>query len=139
MGASERPPRQRSSRAAGFYWALVGALAAFGLVALLTVGIFVLAAAAVLILLAVALKIDTRALPALAIGAAVIPFYIAILNRSGPGTICTRTATETSCGEQMSPWPWVAVGVALLAGGVILLLRTSRRRTTLPDPPYPPR
>lgn len=135
--AVARTVRSRPNPAAVAYWIAVGALASFGMAALLTVGIFFLAVAALLTFLAVALKIDTRALPGLAIGAAVTPFYIAFLNRSGPGTICTRTATSTSCSEQWNPWFFVAVGVVFVAVGIILLLRRRRPKRTIPDPPYP--
>lgn len=128
------------SRASAFYWALVGALGAFGLVSLLSIGIFVLLGTALLTVLAIALEIDRRTTPALLIGAAVTPFYIAWLNRDGPGNICTAIQNGTTCGEQSNPWPFVAAGAVMIALGVVLLraARGKARRALLADPPYPP-
>ena len=127
----------RAVTASAVYWGLVGALASFGIAALMTVGVFVLAAAAILALLGAVLRVDLRGLSAMVIGAAVTPFYIALLNRSGPGWTCTRTATSTSCSEQMNPWWFVAVGVALVALGAMLLVRRPRPVRVLADPRYP--
>jgi len=127
----------RTAAGSAAYWALVGALASFGVAGVMTIGIFFLAAAATLALLAALLKISTRGWPGMFIGVAFTPFYIAVLNRSGPGQICTRTATTISCSEQTNPWWWVAAGVALVAIGAILLLRRRRPTPVLADPPYP--
>jgi hypothetical protein len=43
--------------------------------------------------------------------------YVAYLNRSGPGTICTSITGGQSCTDESSPWPWLAVGVGSLLGG----------------------
>lgn len=37
-------------------------------------------------------------------------FYLAFMNRSGPGTICTTTTTSQSCVDESSRWPWLAIG-----------------------------
>ncbi|MDT4911999.1 MAG: hypothetical protein QOC66_1127, partial [Pseudonocardiales bacterium] len=64
------------------------------------------------------------------VGAGAFPLVIAYLNRHGPGDFCTRTASSESCEEQWSPWPWAAVGVALIVVGVVgcVRLRNGRRR-----------
>lgn len=126
MGNASTGTRTRTVAGSAIYWFLVGVLTSFGIAGIMSIGIFFLAAAAILTLVAVLLKIDTRGWPGIVIGAAFTPFYIAMLNRSGPGWICTRTATTTSCGEQLNPWWFVATGLALVAVGVILLLRTRR-------------
>lgn len=129
-----------ASTASASYWALVGALGALGIAALPSIGIFALLVAALLTILGVALRIDRRTLSALLIGAAVIPFYIAWLNRDGPGNICIQIENGTSCGEQASPWPFVAAGAVMIALGLVLLraARVRRHRAPLADPPYPP-
>ena len=52
--------------------------------------------------------------------------YVAWLNRDGPGTVCTSTATETSCGDEWSPWPFVVVAVVLAGAGLVAFLRLRR-------------
>ena len=90
-------------------WAVAGALLALGVVAILSIGPFALAAAAVLIgLLArrAGLGTATAGLPC---GAAAIPFYVAYLNRGGPGQVCTTpgsgNALTSACVSELSPWP----------------------------------
>lgn len=139
--APDTPPTTPARYAAATaFWVLVGAMGAFGVAGLLTIGIFFLAGTAVLMVLALALHIDRRPAAAVLIGAGTIPLLLAWLNRSGPGTICERTPTSISCGEQYNPWPFVAVAVALVALGAILVIaaRKRARRTPLADPPYPP-
>jgi hypothetical protein len=114
-------------------WATVGAGAVLGVLTMLTVGIFVLPGTA---LLAGFLAWRGRGLrgrivgPALLTGAGIIPLYVAYLNRGGPGNVCTTWATGGSCMQEMSPWPWVAAGMFLAAGGVTLglVLRRAGRR-----------
>lgn len=126
--------------AAAVYWALVGAMGAFGLAGILTIGIFVIAGTVALILLAIALQIDRRAAPAALIGAGAVPLVLAWINRSGPGTFCERTANSITCSEQYNPWPFMAAAVVLIAvGGTVLIgVRRRARHAPLPDPPYPP-
>jgi hypothetical protein len=112
-------------------WTLVGAGAVLGVLTLLTIGIFVLPVTG---LLAGLLAWRGRGLPGrligpgLLTGAAVIPFYIAFLNRAGPGMVCTTWATGGSCTQEMSPWPWVAAGLCLAGAGTALGLVRSRQR-----------
>jgi hypothetical protein len=66
--------------------------------------------------------------PGLLAGAGLMPLYVGYLNRGGPGMVCTATTSGVSCVQQMSPWPWVAVGVCLIGGGIGLGVRTRRSR-----------
>jgi hypothetical protein len=106
------------------WWALVGAVAAFGVAALLSVGVFVLPVA--LVLAGAGLwsrRLRTGALPGLLVGASLVPFWLAVQNRAGPGEVCETTPTVSTCTEQFSPWPFLLVGLALLAAGVWVLRR----------------
>jgi len=108
-------------------WASVGALGAFGIAGLATVGAFLLAGAAVVA--AVALSVPALrppCLPGFLVGLSTAPLYIAWLNREGPGLVCTTTADSSSCSDQWSPWPFVAVGVLFAGAGLVLLLMTRR-------------
>jgi hypothetical protein len=51
-------------------------------------------------------------------GVSVPLFYVALLNRNGPGMICSAIeGGGTACTEEMSPWPWSAARLAFLAVG----------------------
>ena len=119
--------RSASPWAVTLYWGVVGALVAFGVIGLVTIGIFLLALAAVLLAVAFAVPALRRpSVPGVLVGLSTAPLFVAWLNRGGPGTVCTTTADVTSCSDQWSPWPFVAVGV-LLAGAGVALLVTARR------------
>jgi hypothetical protein len=114
-------------------WAVGGAGLALSLAAAFTIGPFVLVLAA----LGIGVLVSRRpargpaAFGAIA-GPAVIVFWIAWLNRGGPGDVCSSSAHGESCTEEWSPWPFVAVGVVLLVVAVFLYVRAERRRGTTP-------
>lgn len=112
-------------------WFLVGALASFGLLTVLTVGVFLLPVS-----LAAAVLLTTRrgcrtGLAGLVSGLGVPLLYVAYLNRGGPGNVCTTTASGQSCVDEYSPWGWLAAGAVLLLAGMALGLAL-RRRARLP-------
>ena len=52
--------------------------------------------------------------------------FVAFTNRNGPGLIC---AGDT-CGQQLSPWPWLLAGVLfVLLGPATYVLSAGRRRS----------
>ena len=60
-------------------------------------------------------------------GLGALPFALAWLNRQGPGTVCSDGVTGASaCVVQSNPWPYVLVGVALVAVGVVMFRRLRR-------------
>lgn len=108
-------------------WAVAGASVAVGLLAVLTIGVFVLPAAAALIGV-LAWRGDRRlAAPGILTGLGLLPLYVGYLNRGGPGMVCTGTAANGSCTQEMSPWPWIAVGLCLIAAGTAICVRQRRR------------
>lgn len=111
------------------WWAATGALIGFGVVSLLTIGVFLLAGAAVLLVAGFSLPAARKGghVGALA-GASLAPLYIAWLNRQGPGTVCEALRDGTRCEDQWSPWPFLAAGLALLAVAVGVGVRSSRER-----------
>ena len=96
---------------------LVGGLFALSLLGMLTIGLFVLPIPVIgTVLLARHLE-ARRGWLGLVAGIAFPIFYVALLNRNGPGTICSPIEGGTACTEEMSPWPWFAAGLAFLATG----------------------
>jgi hypothetical protein len=107
-------------------WLLVGACAGIGLAAILTVG------AALLVLAAVAAVFLLRTGPARAVvgavsGAALPLFYLAYLNRGGPGEVCHAVAGGQACTDEYTPVPFLAAGALLLVAGLVLHVLTGRR------------
>ena len=101
-------------------WTAVGAGLVFAVLGWITVGVIVGPIAAVALLLWPGSRNSSSA--GLVSGAGVIALYVGYLNRDGPGTVCHVTGTASSCVDEWSPWPWLAFGVLLVAGGVALRL-----------------
>lgn len=107
-------------------WALAGLLWAFSAAAILTVGVFAIPPAALATWLTVR-HAGTRLIGAALCGAALLPGYIALLNREGPGTVCHSDATPQTCSDQLSPWPWAFAAVLLFGIGVAVVRHALRR------------
>ncbi len=101
-------------------WFLTGAAFLLGLLSIMTIGPpILLAAAAATVALGVTRR-SRRGTPGLVSGLAVPLFYVAFLNRSGPGEVCTTTGDVTECIDQWSPLGWAAAGLISLVAGVFL-------------------
>lgn len=102
-----------------------------GLLAILTIGLPLLLVAVVGSVL-LARRVPPRpSLFGLVAGLGFPMFYLALLNRGGPGTVCTTTATSQSCVDESNPWLWLVIGFVLLAGGVAGFI-IHRRRNPAP-------
>lgn len=112
-------------------WLLVGACAGIGLAALLTVGaaFVVLAVVAAVPLLR---RGPRRAVAGAVSGLALPLFYLAYLNRGGPGEVCRAVSGGQSCTEEYTPVPFLVAGALLLAAGLVIHVMAGRRRS--PDP-----
>lgn len=118
-------------------WTVAGVGICLGLLTGFTIGIFVLAAAALLVGALRPRPGDRNgSAVGLVSGTGLVPLYVAYLNRAGPGEVCTRTLTEQRCDEMWSPWPWLATGLVLVALGVALFTR--QHRTPARRQPRPP-
>ena len=121
-------PRDRRGVMWFIAWMLVGAGYALGVLSALSVGAYVL-----LITVVATIVLATRAgnrvgLPGLVSGFSLPLFFVAYLNRSGPGTICTTTATSQTCSDEWSPWPWLVIGILLFVSGCVWFAMANRRR-----------
>ncbi|MCR6033346.1 hypothetical protein GGQ22_18170 [Nocardioides sp. zg-579] len=122
--ASLRPPPWSYA-----WWALTGAVVGFGVVGLLTIGIFLLPVGLALLVVGCLWKpLQNSSATAAVGGLAAAPLYLAWVNRDGPGTVCETLADGTSCAERWSPWPFLAVAVVLVAVSVTAVTKTRRAR-----------
>jgi hypothetical protein len=109
-------------------WPAIGAVAGLGVLTIPTIGPYLLLVSAAAALAVTARGRSTAGLPGLLSGVGLPLLYVAYLNRRGPGTVCTTTATGQSCVDEWSPWPWLATGAVLLLAGAVWCAVTDRRR-----------
>jgi hypothetical protein len=117
----------RTRIAAFILWFIVGVAYGFGVAAVLSFGALLLAVALVGTGLLVWRRATRVGWPTVICGPAITLLYIAYLNRSGPGTVCTTAASGQSCVDRYSPWPFVAAAAILIAAGVVLAVGLTRR------------
>lgn len=126
---TDAPHRLSHLRGCGWFWAwaAVGVVFALGLDV-----VFLLPFAGLLAVIVGFHRGSRRHLEGFMTGAGLPFLYVAYLNRQGPGTVCsTDGAGGTSCEDYLNPWPWLAIGVALVVGGIVLYERNRRRRHAL--------
>jgi hypothetical protein len=121
-------PRDRTGVMWFIAWMLVGAGCALGVLSAASIGLYVLLITVVATIVLATRPGNRVGLSGLVSGLSLPLFYVAYLNRSGPGTICTTTATSQSCSDEWSPWPWLVVGIVLLVSGCVWFAMASRRR-----------
>lgn len=115
-------------------WSCVGALGAFGVASLLTVGIlFLFAACTVAGLLVWRARDQWEPLLGLGLGAALPVAYVGWLNRGGPGTVCHATGhAGLACTDEWAPWPFYLVAAALAVAAIGLFAHFLRTTTNGP-------
>ena len=128
MDGHAHRPEQPPTTALFVAWFVVGAAWVLGLLSIATIGLPVLAAAVAGTVVLSLRKSPAAGLPGIVCGAAVPLFYVAFLNRAGPGDVCSTTADVTECIEQWSPWPTLIAGLLLLSGGFAWFVRQHRQQ-----------
>lgn len=115
-------------------WAVVGVGGVLAVLGALTIGVFVLPIAVGLAVLLATRPGATIGIPGLISGASLPMFYVAYLNRDGPGNICQSFADGGSaCTEEWSPLPWAFIGMVLILGGIAVFVRRRRAVRHLAD------
>ncbi len=107
-------------------WSAIGALYALALVGAMTIGIFVLPVAVLSTVLIRRRRAAMVGLPGLISGASLPLMYIAYLYRDGPGTVCVVRRGGVECTDEWSPWPWLAIAIAMLVAGGVVFVHRSR-------------
>ncbi len=97
-------------------WIVVGCALAFGTVSLGPLVLLPVAVIAVLMSRQVAAR---RSAYGALVGMGLLLLFVAYLNREGPGTTCWQHGTASGCDQHLNPLPWLALGVALIAGGFV--------------------
>jgi hypothetical protein len=118
-------------------WIAVGGAYSFFLLAMMTIGLFLLP---IPVLATIALARSDRAFtgsPGLISGLGIPLYWVAYLNRDGPGEICSAFGNGgTHCTSEWSPWPWLAVGTFFVVLGVCVALRVSELRRRRANEPW---
>lgn len=108
-------------------WPVVGAALSLSVLGALTIGAYVMPFALVGLFILLKWGGDRRSCVGLISGLGLPLLYVAFLNRDGPGTICSSYGNGGQrCVDEWSPWPWLLIGSALLATGIVLFLRLRR-------------
>jgi len=111
-------------------WGAVGVLIGFGIVGILTIGIFLLGLALLLAIVGLVLPASRSAAALAAIpGLGVLPLVVGLNNLGGPGERCSSTQGSLSCTELLSPWPFAVPGILLILAGGWLVWRFGRTHT----------
>jgi hypothetical protein len=105
---------------------VIGAAFAFGLLGILSIGIFVLPCALLATFYLARRNPSVRYMTGILSGVGVPLLVVAFMNRGGPAFVCAGS----TCDQQLSPWPWLLAGVLfLLLGPSTYVLSATRRRS----------
>jgi len=121
-------PTERRNVTWSVAWMLTGAGYALGILGAPSIGPYVLVVTVAATIVLATHTGSREGLPGLIFGLSLPLFYVAFLNRLGPGTVCTSTATSQSCVDEWSPWPWLAIGIVLLVSGCVWFAMAKQRR-----------
>lgn len=107
-------------------WCVAGAGFCLGVIAILSIGAFVLLATFALCGFLLWRLEWGWGMAGLLPGAALPLLYIAWINRDGPGEVCHGDARSITCADEYSPWPFVVAGGLFILVGVVTFVRGRR-------------
>ena len=107
-------------------WAGAGLSLMLAVLGAMTIGMFVLPIAAGFTVFVATRKGSIVGIGGLVSGGAFPLWFVAFLNRDGPGAICRNFATGSSCTEEMNPWPWLGIGLGFFVAGVVVFVTMAR-------------
>lgn len=107
-------------------WLLVGGTWSFTILAIASVGLLVLPIALAVTGVVARCSHGLGAVGILS-GLGLPLFYVAYLNRAGPGNVCTSYAVGQSCSQEWNPWPWLGAAIVFITVGVTVFLLRYRR------------
>jgi hypothetical protein len=107
-------------------WSAIGGLFALSLLGAASIGVFLLVVPVVATVLLFRIPQARVGRPGLITGVSLPMFFVAYLNRHGPGNICNETRLR--CHEEWNPWPWVLVGIVAASTGAVAYVRTWKSR-----------
>lgn len=108
-------------------FALAGVAIIGGSISFLLVGLVVAAAGGATLVLLFSRRRSASAWPGLLVGVGLLVGALAVLNRQGPGMVCTSSPTAQSCMQEYTPWPFAGVSIGLVVGGTVVFLRRTAR------------
>lgn len=114
---------------AGVWWFVVGAAFGFGVVGMLTIGPPLVLLGVIMTVIGLKVhRFHGRSTWLVLVGAATAPLMLAWLNRSGPGMVCTTRGDVSGCTQEWSPWPFLVVGLLMIAAGLLITRQVGIRR-----------
>ena len=111
-------------------WIAIGILWALSIASARSIGVFVMPVALIGTLVMCLGYTRPVAWPGSIGGAGLVGCYLAFLHRHGPGRYCTAPADPATCTQLLNPWPFLAVGIALLAACALVSWRWYTRLIT---------
>lgn len=125
----ELPRRTASSWGWFVVWAAAGGAYGAGVVGAASIGIVAFPVAIVVTVLLLGRRTTLVGVPGAGVGAGGVLLYVAFVNRHGPGTVCSepRSGGPFHCVSELTPWPFLAGGVALVVLAFALYLFLGRR------------
>lgn len=129
-----------SSGVSSALWFATASLLSLGVLALPSVGMYLLPAGAIVALLTF-IKTKGKGISGALLGLGIFFLWIAYLQRYGPGTVCLESQSPRgggrACGEYQNPLPFLFLGLGSTAGYIITQVIKRRNASHTQNPLRP--